>query len=425
MASASSNAITGLSAGDVAYWRKRMPGASDRAIRIARAKQIQRHNPEAYGPGTNLTPLQLERNVNSAANLRFGPQQQLVNTQLSQVDPVFDAYRTSLANAATGSRAGYQQAATAATTAGQNLNAADQQARDQLMAQMQQDAASRGGSVDPSAFATAQQAAGSRQSVADTDANLARTLGANQDAFLTSLQGVADLARENRRQNLQSQQSQVAQQVGAFKTTERQSEINAAIQQALGYGNLGVSQQNAKTAAGVANVNAALGQEKAAETHRHNVQSENISAGTLAYKQMTADRRFKLDSEKFGFQKARDLYQQKHKVGPYKPASTGATGLTPFQQQEQSQRQQQIHANAADQFNTALGFINKAAPDKKLSTDEIVRQFQSAKGAPKIPQLILYAAAQQYAFGGVGPKTGAQANQRYGLKLKQFKPKGG
>src|SRR5437667_2973239 len=184
---------TKLTAGQRSYWQKKKPGASDRAIRIARARQIQQHNPEAYGPGTNLTPIQLGHQVDAAAQQKYGQPLAQVGTSLAQVDPTYDAYKTSLANAATGSAQGYQQAANATNTLASNINTADTSQRAQMLAKMQQDAAARGGTVDPSAFGAAQDAASSRATVAGTDAHLAQVLGANQEAFFKSLQAVSNI----------------------------------------------------------------------------------------------------------------------------------------------------------------------------------------------------------------------------------------
>jgi hypothetical protein len=395
-----------LTAAQTRYWQKKMPGASERSIRIARAKQQAQHNPEAYGPGTNLTPIQLKQQVDAAAQEKYGQPLRQIGTSLSQVDPVYDAYRTSLANAATTSAQGYSDAATATNTLAGNINTADTSQRAQMLAKMQQDAAARGGTVDPSAFGAAQDAASSRATVAGTDAHLAQVLGANQQAFFDSLKNVSNLARENRRQTLQGQQQGLEQEQGAYKETTRQDLINQAISHAINYGNLGVSQQNAQTAAGVAGVNAKLGAAKVKETGRHNVASEKNTSAKNRHDAMLGDEKFQLDSQKYGSAQAKDAYQRAHGLGPYKKGGKSKGSGTTHTQR----------VSADSQYQQALSLLRvktKGNPNIDPQAEADLIQTSQHKIAPDLA----LAAGQYYKSGGVDPKLAQSIFNKYGIRV--------
>lgn len=309
----------GLSRGQVNYQLAHHPGMSASAILKARSRQLYLHNPQAFGPGTNLTPLHLNQLVGAAGTEKYGPALSQLKTQIGQVDPVYDAYKQALQTAQTQNQQQATSTYNAITGAAKGLESVDAQQRQALLQQMQADAASRGASVDPALFAAAQQASSARQAQANSQATLAQQQGNNAQTYLQALQGVSDVARQNRLGTLQQQQRDLLTQQGAFKTSQRQSLIDQAVKNAIMYGTLGVSQTNASTAAKSAASLIKNRSVTAKEKARHDLATEQNTANNPARQ---------IDKAKLNYFNQHGYWPN---TGPPKGGAGGPSAFTPTQ----------------------------------------------------------------------------------------------
>lgn len=425
-----------LTAAQTRYWAKKLPGASDRSIRIARAKQIYNHNPDAVVPGSGLTPLALNQQVAADTSMQYGQQMQQTVTNRAQVDPVYDAYARSIAQLNAQNDAAQQQAVQDITTRASGLAATDKAQVSNLITQLQMGATSRGTTLDPSIAANAQQANTSNQAAANSDAAAATTTGLASGGFLRGQAALGEGARAQKKLSLDDAIAQLKGTMGQFGVQDRAKIISGAVDQATARGNLAVSQQNANTAAGVAGVNAQLGAQKVAETVRTDKAKEkntrrqqNVTArGQDLTRQTALDRltnagnvnadKKRLSSAQF-FAKYGITVDQANKG--VKPKTTSG-GLTPYQQLQSGQQKAKQKTTANEQYHSAIGLIQQNHKgSKKLNPNDEANLLASSKHA--IPYNLGYAAAQTYLYGGVGPKTQADIKKQYGITLPLFKAK--
>lgn len=396
------------------------------------AVNTRMNNPQAFGPNTNLTPRQLNQQVAADTQLKFGPAQSLLNTSLGQVDPAFDLYKQSLQNAASGAAQGVQQAQTAINTAAGNLNAQDLQQRNALLAQLQADAQARGGSIDPAIAAQLQQASSARQAQANSDAALAGQLGQNEQNFLNSLQTVANLGAENRKQTIQQKLSDLAAQRGQFATQDRAAIIDAARKYGIELGTLSNATYNAQTARGTAQTNAAVKVGGLNERVRHDTATEQLQATNPSRQKVSAEL----------------TYFNQHgywpPTGPPKGSKNAAGSFTPTQLRKSSTTYRSLLSWARGQnpnpseYKTLVHAImlpKKGSPAKtevvhdpttgKVKYDpktglplrKVVQQSQGAGQGISDP-LLARVVAQVAIFGGVtNATTQRQFLANYGIKV--------
>lgn len=425
-----------LSAGQTAYWQKKLPGASDRSIRIARAKQIYNHNPDAVVPGSGLTPNALTQQVGADTQMQYGAQMQQTQTNRAQVDPIYDAYRDSIAKLNAANDAAQQQAVTDITTRASGLAATDKAQVSNLITQLQMGAAGRGATVDPSIAANAQQANTSNQAAANSDAAQATTTGLATGGFLRGQAALGEGARAQKKLSLDDAIAQLKGTMGQFGVQDRAKIISGAVDQATAKGNLAVATQNANTAAAVAGTNATLGAQKVAESVRHDTAGEkntrrqqDITARGQDLTRRTALDRLtssgnvnadkkNLSSAQF-FAKYGITIDQANKG--VKPKTTSG-GLTPYQQLKTGEQQTAQKQKAQEQYNQAVGLLHTNLKGKKNVTPEQEATLLSTS-KHSIPYNLAYAATQAYLYGGVGPRTQADIKKQYGISLPLFKGK--
>lgn len=427
-------AVKPLPAAKQAYWQKKLPGASDRSIRIARAKQIYNHNPDAVVPGSGLTPNALTQQVGADTNMQYGAQMQQQQTNRAQVDPIYDAYRDSIAKLNQQNADAQAAAVTDITTRASGLAATDKAQVSNLITQLQMGAAGRGATVDPSIAANAQQANTSNQAAANSDAAQATTTGLATGGFLRGQAALGEGARAQKKLSLDDAIAQLKGTMGQFGVQDRAKIISGAVDQATAKGNLAVATQNSNTAATVAGSNAQLGQIKAAEGIRHDKASEKLTqrqqdvtsrgqdlSRQTALDRLTSQQTIAQDKEKL----SRAEFQAKYGVPPeqaskIKPGAQG--GLTPYQKLKTGQQQTAQKDKAQEQYNQAVGLLHTNLKGKKNVTPEQEATLLSTS-KHSIPYNLAYAATQAYLYGGVGPKTQADIKKQYGISLPLFKAK--
>ena len=142
-----------------------------------------------------------------------------------------------------------------------------------------------------------------------------------------------------------------------------------------------------------------LQQDQFKETVRHDKQNEAAARGRNRHqaavdrlRKMENDRQFKLDSQKFGFQQAKDNYQRKHKTGPYKtPAGAKSNPKT--------------DANLQKTTRQGLKDIQQAAAIANQPTYKGNYKKYRAHLLAQGINISLINAGWQYAHGGVVPGT--------------------
>jgi hypothetical protein len=97
-------------------------------------------------------------------------------------------------------------------------------------------------------------------------------------------------------------------------------------------------------------------QQRIGETNRHNTAME----GTAAKQAMLSDRRYQLDLDKFGAAKAKDRYQRKHHLGPYKTATPRNDGATPTQRASAQAKSTNFWAKVDDALHNTVPTIFQA-----------------------------------------------------------------
>lgn len=213
--------------------QKASSGAARRAVRKAGGKP-KAPKPKAHRPHKGAAPAynvlddpnavtapqtlrQIYKGADTAANLRYGPQERAIGLQKAQVPAWFQSYRDQVQGIQTGVKSGYDQAVKDIGTRQAAVDATDNSGRAALLAAAQKDAASRGASVDPSMFAKdvgAQTVRGQGQS--DFANLLTAQVNANNNYFggLQTASSGGELAQKKR---LGSEATALAGDKGLFK----------------------------------------------------------------------------------------------------------------------------------------------------------------------------------------------------------------
>lgn len=154
----------------------------------------------------------------------------------------------------------------------------------------------------------------------------------NQSDLQASLKSIADA----RTKEQQSETGDIAKEIARLQgveiqKAENQQSYNAAAQK-LGL-QAAVDQANAthqanqdKTAA----KNAQTQAQQVANAQKNADRTYNLNLTKVQLSQMNADRTYQLNVKKYNAATAKDLYERQHKLGPYKPASSGSSGNKPL-----------------------------------------------------------------------------------------------
>lgn len=367
-----------------------------RAQRI-HANAMQRREDALNGPASPAAPhapSALDRQVTSAVNLKYGPQQQQLVQQAISIPSWFKEYQDQLK----ASQA--QQAA---------FNAGVQHGIDQRVA----------ADTGPGGSPEADQAAASRRALLGSFGNTLGAQAVSQNAFSGNLQDIGRLQQIGAVQANQQAQRQLASDRGDYANTTRQTLREQAHKDRLENAAFGLNEQ------------------KANQTAANNRANRRIAKQKLG-----------LDKKKFGLDKNKDAYQRDHKLGPYKPATpkggSGGTGggFTPTQ----------VH-KAKQTFRSALSWAKSHHPKPGDGAD-LVTALQAPKGhrkgatlhdpttgkplynpdgTPKTAPdqqggfnisdpLLAHAVALTAIYGGVDEKTRKAVHKNYGIWLRLSKP---
>lgn len=387
------------------------------AGKILQQRNLKARLDSPVTPGSSLTNRDLAHEAASTIQTTYQPQEQAMNAQEGQLvnqranlPQYYQNYLGVLKGAQT--QAGADAARTGANIAA--LGASAQQAATtqdaSVLARMQQDAQSRGATVDPSLAANAANAASSSRSVADAQAGTANLLGLAQQGLLRMTEAGAGLAQQEGIGKLNAQQSQLAQQNTALKReeglanqayrTKRRSDevtsvatsslagVNAAAKAAgveQGAKRVSIAQQNADTAAKRA---ASAGQPSTVAKPPSNYTGSPADWNALS-------------------RSARDAYVKAHPTGKgtSKTNTKDQYGNTPLQRR-----------SAASAYKKALRIgrvIGGNDPSQILLA--LTQKF------PSVDDTILAGAAQEAALGHIGPKTAAHLKRR-GVKGRPLAP---
>lgn len=247
--------------------------------------------------------------ASQAADIKYNPAQQSIAGEQNVSDQTqknipnwYDTYLNQVQSARDATATAYQQAeqrvrdaATASTTQAVGQNNQTQQ-------QMSADAARRGATLDPSTFATANQAAQSRQGSQNSFAGLVGSQGATAttafDNRKTTGAGdkVAQQVLETRRRgSIDARLSSLLTEKGQYQNQQVAALKDAAQKSALENAAFGLKQQTAATSAATSR-----------GTARSRSAKDKLASG-------------------------KDAYQRAHGLGPYKPSATpkGGAGKKP------------------------------------------------------------------------------------------------
>jgi len=269
----------GLSKGQQSYWQNKLPGASAKTILRARAKQQYNHNPQAFGPNTNLTPIQANQQAAAAANLKYGPQIQQLNQAIGEVPGWYQAYQQQVAQLQTNAQNAYTGAATQIGQSQQQIAGQQQTNQQGALQAMGQDAANRGANVDAGLAASSSQFQAGLNALSQSDLSRLQGVNQSQQQYLGNLGQIQSAAGQQNLTNLRSQLAQVLSNKGDYTTQQKAAIVGDAQKYGIELGTLGISQQNANTSAKNANTTAAI----AGSTITKNTTSASKDAAALNY----------------------------------------------------------------------------------------------------------------------------------------------
>jgi hypothetical protein len=331
-----------------------------------------------------LTPRTLNRELESSTRLRFGPEEQALDSQFRAnaerqrlIPGWFQNYLDSIKQA--------------------------EASRIQQHAQAQAEVQARSG--QPDQFASGSQAGQQAQAARGastanfqnllTTQNLARgtyysQLGvAGQGAQVQALQQNAGLAR-----GLENDRRDLGRQKGDYKVTLKGQLRDKERQYGLERAAFGLKEYDARSDAAAKRSAARVNKAKSRRD------------------QMEKDRRYQLDLAKFGADQAKDNFQRRNKLGPYKPAGTkggGGSGSDGGSSFTSTQKRA-----AKRDFRSALD-IAQGAAKAGGSTGDISRFLESKK--IKDP-LVRQAAAETAVNGGVSRSLRKRFYKEYGVYLR-------
>lgn len=247
--------------------------------------------------------------VNAAANLQYGEAESGLQSQLrvsdanaARIPAYFSAYKAELERLRGAQQQGYESARQDIERLSSNPQAA--QANAQALTGAQAQANVTGGTVDPGA-ARGAQAIGSRQSASDVFSGQLRSHQANANTYALNQQGTAEggkiselISERNKRKGIETKQTDLAKEKGAYRVKARESIIEARHKRILERKafrmNVSKAEQNALDDAiknqtaqdriDLGQQNATTGRARLTETQRHNRQQEAAARRRAAAK---------------------------------------------------------------------------------------------------------------------------------------------
>lgn len=237
-----------------------------------------------------LTPRTLRREEEAAARLKYQPLERELAQRQVNIPSWFDQYKADVA-------ARQQRMAEEAT---------------RIRAEVDARAAAQAPS---SGSPEAQQAAEARRAQIQA---FASNLGAQDVArgqYSTARQDVAEREKLAELLRARQQQTQLGQEKADFRLQYRTEARERERKYGLERQAFGLNVAKAETEA----------RSKRSQARARRQQQRQQQAKEQR-RQMEADRKFRLDLRKYGLQEAKDRYQKRHGLGPYKPPSSGRGG---------------------------------------------------------------------------------------------------
>lgn len=316
-------------------------GISGREARAIK-RRFRRDGRPGQGGGTGndqLTPEQrearsLRRDTRAAVDLRYGRErsqldyERRLSEQHSQNMGGWYAKHQADVQAATAAQAGYAQGFQQASYQQANTAAATDTSQNAALLQQQQaSAAQRGTTVDPSVAQTLQAGVAARQATGTAGGNLIGAQGQAQTAYMGNQQVVAGQQglqaqsdEANRRRKIEQLAADLAREEGQFAVDFRRQSREDEHKRQLEDAAFG------------------LDVEQEANDKKQAAADDRLARQKARRDDMEADRKYQLDLDKFGAAEAKDRYQRRNGLGPYKPSADKdgkpKARFTPLQRRE-------------------------------------------------------------------------------------------
>lgn len=325
-----------------------MPNRAKRLRRQVKSlrQQLRQQAREAGALTAPLTKKRLRKEMNTATRLRYRPekleiqsQQRASDARQGDITNWYAGYQQRVQEATARQQAAQQAAGTAITQMQTSAQTADDASRAQTQQAMQADAAARGVTVGTEPFKADLDASAARRASTGSFGAMLATQGAARDALVADQAriGAGDevqqhLQEAGRRRTLDKDMRELQADKGAFrvqyKADARESERKNALENAA----FGLDQQKA-----AADVELKRSAQQSLDSDRKRDNRRQRRQDRIARRE--DDRQYQLDLDKFGAEQAKDRYQRRNKLGPYKPAATDKDGdgkddkpkLTPYQ----------------------------------------------------------------------------------------------
>jgi hypothetical protein len=241
-----------------------------------KVRQTNAYNAIPITEGSSVTNQQLAAEAASATRVRYGPQEQALQTQQQRATSLgndqnswYDAYRAELATHAANTQAIGAAAVAQDQQLAQGARGLDQTQATAQQQQMQADAATRGGTVDPSLAKTASDASAVRQQMLAGFGSQQAATGAAHSQYADTLAHVVAPTQQlqaraqsaNKVQDIVNQITALQGDKGAYDQSYRTGRVTDEQKTVLSKQALGLDVQKAQTTA-------ALGAARIKETHR-------------------------------------------------------------------------------------------------------------------------------------------------------------
>jgi hypothetical protein len=304
------------------------------------------------------------RDSNTASSLRYGGEERALGLQQAQVPAWFAAHRAQVAGIAQGVNAGYQKAVDEqrAAVQAQQTTATTQQAAAGKSSQA--DAEKRGATADPG---VQQQALAGANVNAQAGNDMVGLLAAQQTAqggYYGGLQAASSAAELSQRGRVASQQRDLQADKGLYRSqyvSDARDKEHTKVLERQAYG-LDVAKASADAA------------DDRADNRRDRQQTRRTN--------MEKDRQYRLDKAKLGDDRAKDAYQKRNKLGPYKPAATpkDPNARTPAERRQANVRIQKAADLWGVEADTKYDFGTDDKPNVRTPTPDEIKAKLIRKG---------------------------------------------
>lgn len=375
--------------------------------RVQAKKRAQLDDPR--GVTAPLTPRTLKRETKAAVRLRYGQEESALRGQVRasgqqqrNITDWYGQYQQAVEHARNATAEGYANAAAQIGQTANTSQASDQTARQQMIAKMQADAASRGATVDPTIAATGQQAEASRRTGLDEQQAATVRTGANQNAYLADVGRIgvgrtvqAHEQETSRKRAIKTQLAGLKGEKGdyavQYRTNARNTErTNLATEAALGLKKKDLKQKIRQQ--GITNRQADA---RLSLTAAHNAALEAIAqqnANTSAGRARTA--------------RQQEAYKRRNHLGTYaRPQDKKERNWTP--------------ASRTKAQNDLAKARNLLRAQRSALQGASASQVIAGLGNKGVPADIARAAYQYYYFGGVKPALRRRLARTYGIHTKK------